>query len=120
DLNKLSVCRGQRLNRQAYIDIGAEPGQEFTGTAAHFPPVESAPGFSRAVSRREEILGDRKFGEQVELLRDHCDPFSFPSAWRLESDRCPVDLDDTFVRSIEAVHTLDRGAFARSILSCEG
>src|SRR3712207_4658450 len=120
DGHDLLVGRREPLDAGGDAPIGAEGAQPPLRLGPHGVPVQPAPAGARSVATDEQVLGNREFGEEVELLRDHGDPGFLRIPRRGELDHLATDLQRSLIWCIETVDYLHERALAGAVLADQG
>jgi hypothetical protein len=73
--------------------VDAEAGKGFSRDTVKLSPVDKDAGAARISAAEEDVLGDRKGGDDVELLVDEAEAEAMRSLRALDDDGVSVDTD---------------------------
>jgi hypothetical protein len=116
DGHDLAVRRREAFDWRRHVELDPQSIQPPPRLLLHHAPVETAPAGAGSLAADEQVLGDRKLGEEVELLGNHGDPGLLCVSRGGERCGLPVHLETTLVRLVEPVHDLHERALARAVL----
>ena len=119
DLHHLAARQRQVLDQSHRMDVGrARPLERFLGDATLRAPVDH-PEAPRRVGDGD-VVGDRKVGNERQLLEDAHDPGAIGGGGQIEGDFRPVEDDPPGVGRDHARENLDQGRLAGAVLAKNG
>src|ERR1700722_19267625 len=119
DFNQLLFADPELRNATLGVNLDAEPLQQCACRFYDAPVVDDGPEDKR-LAAKENILGRRQFGNQVEFLVDDRDAGAFSVLYIRETNRRALDPDLAIIVDVHSSEDLHQGRFARAVLPHEG
>jgi hypothetical protein len=119
DLDHLPARQRQILDQRHRMNVGgAGPGERLLGD----PPLRAPIDHSEAARRiaDADVVGDRKIGNERQLLKDADDARAVGRAGRVESDLRAIQDDAAGVRLDDPGQNLDQRRLARAVFAENG